>query len=69
RDAELGIKAPDLAYEQRGKPQQGPFHPEQGSQYGSRLYRQRLWRYRLPHRMSRRGNCWDNSPMAVSYTP
>ncbi len=29
----------------------------------SRLFRQRLWRYRMQQSMSRRGNCWDNSPM------
>ncbi|MEL6723206.1 MAG: integrase core domain-containing protein, partial [Pseudomonadota bacterium] len=23
----------------------------------------RLWRYRMKQSMSRRGNCWDNSPM------
>ncbi|TED83254.1 IS3 family transposase [Pseudomonas aeruginosa] len=54
-DAELVIKALDMAYEQRGKPQ--------GSQYASRLFRQRLWRYRMQQSMSRRGNCWDNSAM------
>ncbi|WP_457977028.1 IS3 family transposase [Pseudomonas aeruginosa] len=62
-DAELMIKALDMAYEQRGKPQQVLFHSEQGSQYASRLFRQRLWRYRMQQSMSRRGNCWDNSPM------
>ncbi|MGV2428621.1 UNVERIFIED_CONTAM: IS3-like element IS222 family transposase [Pseudomonas aeruginosa] len=60
-DAEL--KALDMAYEQRGKPQQVLFHSDQGSQYASRLFRQRLWRYRMQQSMSRRGNCWDNSPM------
>ncbi|RPT47109.1 IS3 family transposase [Pseudomonas aeruginosa] len=62
-DAELVIKALDIAYEQRGKPQQVLFHSDQGSQYASRLFRQRLWRYRMQQSMSRRGNCWDNSPM------
>lgn len=62
-DAELVIKALDMAYEQRGKPQQVLFHSDQGSQYASRLFRQRLWRYRMEQSMSRRGNCWDNSPM------
>ena len=40
-DAELVIKALDMAYEQRGKPQQVLFHSDQGSQYASRLFRQR----------------------------
>ncbi|WCT84970.1 IS3-like element IS222 family transposase [Pseudomonas aeruginosa] len=62
-DAELVIKALDMAYEQRGKPQQVLFHSDQGSQYASRLFRQRLWRYLMQQSMSRRGNCWDNSPM------
>ncbi|QBY93856.1 IS3 family transposase [Pseudomonas aeruginosa] len=62
-DAELVIKALDMAYEQRGKPQQVLFHSDQGSQYASRLFRQRLWRYRMQQSMSRRGNCWDNSTM------
>ncbi|HGM4300769.1 TPA: IS3 family transposase [Pseudomonas aeruginosa] len=62
-DANLVIKALDMAYEQRGKPQQLLFHSDQGTQYGSRLFRQRLWRYRMQQSMSRRGNCWGNSPM------
>ncbi|HCE6099992.1 TPA: IS3 family transposase [Pseudomonas aeruginosa] len=62
-DAELVIKALDMAYEQRGRPQQVLFHSDQGSQYASRLFRQRLWRYRMQQSMSRWGNCWDNSPM------
>ena len=39
------------------------FHSDQGSQYASRRFRQRLWRYRMVQSMSRRGNCWDNAPM------
>ncbi|MFJ3368102.1 IS3 family transposase [Pseudomonas sp. NPDC086251] len=62
-DADLVIKALDMAYEQRGKPQGLLFHSDQGSQYASRLFRQRLWRYRMRQSMSRRGNCWDNAPM------
>ncbi|AUK23848.1 hypothetical protein CR534_24080 [Escherichia coli] len=27
------------------------------------LFRQLLWRYQIRQSMSRRGNCWDNSPM------
>ena len=62
-DADLVIKALDMAYEQRGKPQGLLFHSDQGSQYGSLSFRQRLWRYRMSQSMSRRGNCWDNAPM------
>lgn len=39
------------------------FRSDQGSQYVSRKFRQRLWRYRMRQSMSRRGNCWDNAPM------
>ncbi|EFW85758.1 ISPsy24, transposase orfB [Pseudomonas savastanoi pv. glycinea str. race 4] len=62
-DTDLVIKALDMAYEQRGKPQCLLFHSDQGAQYGSRQFRQRLWRYRIRQSMSRRGNCWDNAPM------
>lgn len=62
-DAELAVKALDMAYNLRGKPQDVMFHSDQGCQYTSRLFRQRLWRYRMKQSMSRRGNCWDNAPM------
>ncbi|GAA0858231.1 hypothetical protein GCM10009114_27050 [Aliiglaciecola litoralis] len=62
-DTELAARALDMAYEHRGKPQHVMFHSDQGSQYGARKFRQRLWRYRITQSMSRRGNCWDNSPM------
>jgi putative transposase len=62
-DADLTIKALDHAYEQRGKPEAVLFHSDQGSQYGSLRFRQRLWRYQINQSMSRRGNCWDNAPM------
>jgi putative transposase len=62
-DAELAVKALDMAYNLRGKPQNVMFHSDQGCQYTSRLFRQRLWRYRMKQSMSRRGNCWDNAPM------
>lgn len=62
-DADLVTKALDMAFEQRGRPEGVMFHSDQGSQYGSRRFRQRLWRYRMQQSMSRRGNCWDNSPM------
>ncbi len=61
-DADLTIKALDHAYEQRGKPEDVLFHSDQGSQYGSLRFRQRLWRYQIRQSMSRRGNCWDNAP-------
>ena len=62
-DAELVVKALEHAWEQRGQPSGVLFHSDQGSQYGSHHFRQRLWRYRMQQSMSRRGNCWDNAPM------
>lgn len=62
-DAELVIKALDKAYAVRGRPSGVLFHSDQGSQYASRSFRQRLWRYRMTQSMSRRGNCHDNAPM------
>ena len=62
-DKWLVIKALDMAYEQRGKPKGVMFHSDQGSQYKSLKFRQRLWRYRIEQSMSRKGNCWDNAPM------
>lgn len=61
-DAELAVRALDMAYK-RGKPQNVLFHSDQAFQYGARKFRQRLWRYRMTQSMSRRDNCWDNSPM------
>lgn len=62
-DSALVVRALEMAYEQRGRPLGVMFHSDQGSQYGSRAFRQRLWRYRIEQSMSRRGNCWDNAPM------
>ena len=62
-DADLVIKALDMVYEQRGRPQGLLFHSDQGSQYRSRQFRQRLWHYRMCQSMSRLRNCWDNAPM------
>jgi putative transposase len=62
-NANLVVAALDMAYMQRGQPGDVMFHSDQGSQYASRLFRQRLWRYRMVQSMNRRGNCWDNSPM------
>ncbi|WP_036234572.1 integrase core domain-containing protein, partial [Marinobacterium litorale] len=51
------------AWSRRGQPEGILFHSDQGCQYTSLKFRQRLWRYRMEQSMSRRGNCWDNSPM------
>lgn len=62
-DSDLTIKALMIAYESRGKPKGVLFHSDQGCHYSSKAFRRRLWRYRMIQSMSRRGNCWDNSPM------
>lgn len=62
-DAMFVIKALATACEQRGCPSGVMFHSDQGCQYASRQFRQRLRRYRMTQSMSRRRNCWDNTPM------
>lgn len=62
-DSELTGKALSMAFETRGQPDSVMFHSDQGSHYTSKKYRQLLWRYQIKQSMSRRGNCWDNSPM------
>ncbi|SWU17623.1 transposase [Klebsiella pneumoniae] len=57
------MKALEMAWQTCGKPVGVMFHSDQGSHYTSRQFRQFLWRYRIKQSMSRRGNCWDNSPM------
>lgn len=62
-DSILALQALDMAFESRGRPSGLIFHSDQGCQYTSHIFRQRLWKYKIRQSMSRRGNCWDNSPM------
>lgn len=62
-DSQLTVKALKMAYESRGMPTGVMFHSDQGTHYTNRKYRQTLWRYQIKQSLSRRGNCWDNSPM------
>lgn len=62
-DTDLCISALDMAYSSRGRPKGVMFHSDQGVQYSSHSYGQRLWRYQMQQSMSRRGNCWDNAVM------
>ena len=62
-DSQLTSDALTMAYEARGKPRDTMFHSDQGCHYTSRKFRQHLWRNKIKQSMSRRGNCWDNSPM------
>ena len=62
-NSELTRKALMMAFESRGQPGEVMFHSDQGCQYTSLNFRQLLWQYQMGQSMSRRGNCWDNSPM------
>ncbi|EBC1671556.1 IS3 family transposase, partial [Salmonella enterica] len=62
-DTTLISSALRMAYETRGQPRDVMFHSDQGSQYTGLKYQQLLWSYRIKQSVSRRGNCWDNSPM------
>ena len=62
-DTSLTSQALNMAFESRGRPNGVMFHSDQGSHYTSLSFRQLLWRHRIKQSMSRRGNCWDNSPM------
>jgi len=62
-DTQLTTKALTMAFETRRRPKGVMFHSDQGCHYTSKQFRQLLWRYQIEQSMSRRGNCWDNSPM------
>ncbi len=62
-DAGLVCRALNNALETRHLEGRLIFHSDQGSQYSSKRFRRLLWRNKLIQSMSRRGNCYDNSPM------
>ena len=62
-DTALISSALRMAYETRGQPSDVMLHSVQGSQYTGLKYQQLLWRNRIKKSVSRRGNCWNNSPM------
>lgn len=62
-NTDLTEAALTMAFELRGRPAQLMFHSDQGVHYTSEQYRQKLTDYGIKQSMSRRGNCWDNSPM------
>ena len=51
-----------MAWWRRRQPKDVMHHSDRGSQYASHEYRQLLADYRMKQSMSRKGNCWDNSP-------
>jgi transposase InsO family protein len=58
----LCVRALQMAF-WRSKPPPGLLHhSDRGSQYASREYRQHLAVMKMEQSMSRKGNCWDNSP-------
>jgi putative transposase len=62
-NSQLTSDALSMAFESRGRPENIMFHSDQGMHYTSLKFRQILWRFQIKQSMSRRGNCWDNSPM------
>jgi transposase InsO family protein len=59
----LVIDALSMAYWQRKPPKRLLHHSDRGSQYASHDYQNLLKSYGMKASMSRKGNCWDNSPM------
>ena len=60
--AQLAIDALAMAYWMR-KPGKGlVHHSDRGSQYACYEYQNYLDAYGMVHSMSRKGDCWDNSP-------
>jgi putative transposase len=60
---ELVIAAMKQARSRRGNPKGVLAHSDMGSQYCSREYQRLLSEGSYICSMSRKGNCWDNSPM------
>lgn len=61
-DSELTKKALHNAYESRKRPQGVIFHSDQGSHYSSKTFAESIKDCKMTASMSRRGNCYDNSP-------
>ncbi|OTA14550.1 transposase OrfAB, subunit B [Xenorhabdus vietnamensis] len=62
-DAELVCRVLNNALETRHLEGRLVFHSDQGSQYRSKKFRRLLWQNKIIQSMSRKGNCYDNSPM------
>ena len=60
---ELVVEALKNAVQQRKPPRGCLFHSDRGSQYASAFYREHLRRYGIEASMSRKGECYDNSPV------
>jgi putative transposase len=62
-DASIVARALENAYFSRKEPEGVMFHSDQGSQYTSKAFITQLFRYKIIQSNSRRGNCYDNSPV------
>ena len=60
---ELVINALNDAYRTSGRPNNVILHSDRGSQYCSYAYQDKVKEYGFVYSMSRKGNCWDNSPI------
>jgi len=60
--AQLVLDALVMALWRRGKPTELLHHSDQGSQYASHAFQEKLTEYGMICSMSRKGNCWDNAP-------
>ncbi len=61
--AKLVCDALTMAYWHRKPPSGLIMHSDRGVQYAGDEYRKLIAQYRMVQSMSRKGNCWDNSPM------
>lgn len=59
---QLVLDALAMAYWQRKPPKGLLHHSDRGSQYACHDYQRQLKSYSMIASMSRKGNCWDNSP-------
>jgi len=60
-DAQLAVKALQMAIGQRRPPPLLIVHSDRGSQFASAAFRQALSAHQLVASMSRKGNCYDNA--------
>lgn len=61
--AKLVCDALTMAYWHRKPPSGLIMHSDRGVQYAGEEHRKLIEQYRMVQSMSRKGNCWDNSPM------
>ena len=61
-ESNLVVSAFEMACQSRKPSEQLLFHSDQGVQYASTEFRTALSRLEVVQSMSRKGDCWDNSP-------